>query len=60
MGERSIECSHGKHQSLKLVGKTTVVGLAKNVEEIFYPGDSESAKTQSFQSETLKFIKTDP
>ena len=31
-------------QQLNLVGKMTVVGLAKNEEEIFFPGDSESKK----------------
>lgn len=41
---------------LGLLGKTTVVGLAKNVEEIFYPGDSESLKLP-YQSATLNLIK---
>jgi excinuclease ABC subunit C len=27
-----------------MMGKTTVVGLAKNEEEIFFPGDKESIK----------------
>jgi excinuclease ABC subunit C len=33
-----------------------VVGLAKNVEEIFFPGDSESLKLP-YQSETLNLLK---
>jgi excinuclease ABC subunit C len=41
---------------LGLLGKTTVVGLAKNIEEIFYPGDSESLKLP-YQSATLNLIK---
>jgi len=41
---------------LGLLGKTTVVGLAKNIEEIFYPGDSESLKLP-YQSDTLNLIK---
>jgi excinuclease ABC subunit C len=43
-------------QELGMMGKTTVVGLAKNVEELFYPGDSESLKLP-FQSEGLNLIK---
>jgi excinuclease ABC subunit C len=41
---------------LGLLGKTTVVGLAKNIEEIFYSGDSESLKLP-YQSATLNLIK---
>ena len=37
-------------------GKATVVGLAKNVEEIFFPGDQESIKLP-FNSESLKLIR---
>lgn len=43
-------------QSLGLTGKMTVVGLAKNEEEIFFPGDSESIKLP-WDSESLKFIR---
>lgn len=43
-------------KSLNLAGKIAVIGLAKNVEEIFYPGESESLKLP-FQSETLNLIK---
>jgi excinuclease ABC subunit C len=42
--------------ALKLHGKISVVGLAKNVEEIFFPGDSESLKLP-YQSETLNLLK---
>lgn len=41
---------------LNLVGKTTVVGLAKNEEEIFFPGDKESIKL-SWDNEGLKLIR---
>jgi excinuclease ABC subunit C len=41
---------------LGLQGKMTVVGLAKNVEEIFFPGDSESIKLP-FYSPSLNLIK---
>ena len=37
-------------------GKTTVVGLAKNEEEIFFPGDQQSIKLP-WDSESLKLIR---
>ncbi len=43
------------HQ-LNLIGKMTVVGLAKNEEEIFFPGDSESLKLP-WDSDSLKLIR---
>lgn len=39
-----------------MMGKSTVVGLAKNEEEIFFPGDKESIKLD-WNSETLKLIR---
>lgn len=39
-----------------IMGKTTVVGLAKNEEEIFFPGDRESIKLP-WNSESLKLIR---
>ena len=41
---------------LNATGKTTIVGLAKNEEEIFFTGDSESLKLP-YDSESLKFIR---
>lgn len=41
---------------LNVMGKTQVVGLAKQVEEIFFPGDSESIRLP-FQSNALNLIK---
>lgn len=41
---------------LALQGKLTVVGLAKNEEEIFFPGDKESIKLP-YSSESLKLIR---
>ena len=41
---------------LDLVGKTTLVGLAKNEEELFFTGDSESLKLP-WDSESLKLIR---
>ncbi|HTB51678.1 MAG TPA: excinuclease ABC subunit UvrC [Ferruginibacter sp.] len=41
---------------LNLKGKMTVIGLAKNEEEIFFPGDKESIKF-TWDSESLKLIR---
>jgi excinuclease ABC subunit C len=43
-------------RQLDLIGSMTVVGLAKNEEEIFFPGDSESIKLP-YNSESLKLIR---
>ena len=42
---------------LNATGKTTLTGLAKNVEEIFFTGDHESLKLP-YESESLKFIRS--
>ncbi|MGX5818375.1 excinuclease ABC subunit UvrC [Chitinophaga lutea] len=41
---------------LGLTGSMTVIGLAKNEEEIFFPGDKDSIKLP-FDSESLKLIR---
>ncbi|MEO6288369.1 MAG: excinuclease ABC subunit UvrC [Ginsengibacter sp.] len=43
-------------RELELTGKTTIVGLAKNEEEIFFPGDMQSIKLP-WDSESLKLIR---
>ena len=43
-------------EELRAIGKTTIVGLAKNEEEIFFPGDKESLKL-SYNSDSLKLIR---
>jgi excinuclease ABC subunit C len=43
-------------EEMGMRGKTTVVGLAKNEEEIFFPGDKESIKLP-WDSESLKLIR---
>jgi excinuclease ABC subunit C len=43
-------------RDLNLFGKVTVIGLAKNIEEIFYPGDQESLKLP-FQGDSLNMLK---
>ncbi len=42
-------------EALDLKGKMTLVGLAKNVEELVFPGDQESLKL-GFQSEALRVL----
>ncbi|HVM87613.1 MAG TPA: excinuclease ABC subunit UvrC [Puia sp.] len=41
---------------LNLTGKMTVIGLAKNEEEVFFPGDRDSVKLP-YSSESLKLIR---
>ncbi|MBI5857796.1 MAG: excinuclease ABC subunit C [Sphingobacteriales bacterium] len=41
---------------LGLEGKMSLAGLAKNEEELFFPGDSASVKL-SYNSESLKFLR---
>jgi len=41
---------------LDLIGKMTVIGLAKNEEEVFFAGDQESVRL-SYTSESLKLIR---
>jgi len=41
---------------LKAIGKTTLVGLAKNEEELFFSGDRESLKL-SYSAESLRLIR---
>jgi excinuclease ABC subunit C len=43
-------------RALDLVGSMTVVGLAKNEEEIFFPGDKDSIKLP-YDSESLKLVR---
>jgi excinuclease ABC subunit C len=44
-------------QELGLLGQMTVVGLAKNEEEIFFPGDQQSVKLP-YNSDSLKLIRS--
>jgi excinuclease ABC subunit C len=43
-------------KALGLIGKMTLVGLAKNKEELFFPGDTESLQLP-WSSESLKLIR---
>ncbi len=55
-GKGQLSAAMQSIKELNMPGTTTVVGLAKNEEEIFFPGDSESIKLP-WDSESLKLIR---
>jgi len=55
-GKGQLSSAMESVRELGLMGMMTVVGLAKNEEEIFFPGDSASIKLP-YQSESLKLIR---
>ncbi|MET0242439.1 MAG: excinuclease ABC subunit UvrC [Flavitalea sp.] len=55
-GKGQLSAAMESIDALDLHGKMTVVGLAKNEEEIFYPGDQESLKLP-YNSESLHLIR---
>ena len=55
-GKGQLSAAMQSIKVLKLQGNITVVGLAKNEEEIFFPGDSESIKLP-WNSESLRLIR---
>ena len=55
-GKGQLSAAMESINELKLNGKITVVGLAKNEEEIFFPGDTESFKLP-MNGESLKLIR---
>jgi excinuclease ABC subunit C len=55
-GKGQLSAAMEAFKELDLVGVTTVVGLAKNEEEIFFPGDSESFKLP-MSSDSLKLVR---
>ena len=55
-GKGQLSAAMKSIYNLDLQGKMTVVGLAKNFEEIFFPGDTESIKLE-WDSEELKLIR---
>ena len=55
-GKGQLSAAVESIRELGLYGKLTLIGLAKNEEEIFFPGDKESVKLP-YQSESLKFIR---
>jgi len=55
-GKGQLSAAMQSISALNLPGATSVVGLAKNEEEIFFPGDTESVKLP-WDSESLKLIR---
>jgi excinuclease ABC subunit C len=55
-GKGQLNAATEALEELNSTGKTVVIGLAKNEEEIFYPGDKESLKL-AYNSASLKFIR---
>jgi len=55
-GKGQLSSAYEAIEELKLQGKMTLVGLAKNEEEIFFIGDKQSLKL-SYDSESHKLIR---
>jgi excinuclease ABC subunit C len=55
-GKGQLSAAMQSIAALNLPGTTSVIGLAKNEEEIFFPGDTESVKLP-WDSESLKLIR---
>ena len=55
-GKGQLSAAMESIEALELSGKMTIVGLAKNEEEIFFPGDQQSVKLP-YNSDSLKLIR---
>jgi len=55
-GKGQLSAAMESIKQLELQGRITVVGLAKNEEELFFPGDSESFKLP-WDSDSLKLVR---
>ena len=55
-GKGQLSAAMESIAQLGLVGKIPVMGLAKNEEELFFPGDTESIKLP-WDSDSLKFVR---
>lgn len=55
-GKGQLGAALNSLKKLDLVGKVTVIGIAKRLEEIYYPGDSDPMYIDK-RSETLKIIQ---
>ncbi len=55
-GKGQLSAAMESINKLGLHGRTTVVGLAKNEEELFFPGDSSSIK-MPWDSDSLKLVR---
>ncbi len=56
-GKGQLSSAMESIRELKLDKQMTVVGLAKNIEELFFPGDHESLKLD-YNGESLRLIRT--
>ena len=55
-GKGQLSAAMESIKELKIPGSTSVIGLAKNEEEIFFPGDTESIRL-AWDSESLKLVR---
>ena len=55
-GKGQLSAAMESIKELKLEGKMVVTGLAKNEEELFFPGDTESIKLP-WESDSLKLVR---
>lgn len=55
-GKGQLSAAMDSIRKLDIIGKTTLVGLAKNEEELFFTGDTESLKLP-WDSESLRLIR---
>lgn len=55
-GKGQLSAAEEALNELNTIGKTTLIGLAKNEEEIFFVGDKESLKLP-YDNESLKLIR---
>ncbi len=55
-GKGQLNAAIDALQELELMGKINIVGLAKNIEEIFFPGDKDSLQLP-YESESLKLLR---
>ncbi len=55
-GKGQLSAAKEAIEELNLTGSLTLIGLAKNVEEIFFTGDKESLKL-SYNSSSLKLLR---
>ncbi len=56
-GKGQLSAAIAAMEELDIVGRTTLVGLAKNEEELFFAGDKESLKLP-FNSPSLRLIRS--
>jgi excinuclease ABC subunit C len=55
-GKGQLSSAMESLEALQLTGKVNIIGLAKNEEEIFFPGDKTSIRLP-YNSESLKLIR---